>query len=249
VSGRTDLKPLIEALDRRAEIGDPLQLWLRDDDAVEPSAPLDRLLELTQRHQVPLVLAVIPAFTGHALQERLASAGAVEVVVHGWSHRNYAGVGEKSQELGQHRPTGAVLDELARGHALLAGLYDTRFVPMLVPPWNRIDQQVVANLPALGFESLSVFGPEKPAPLKMLNTHVDIIDWRGTRGGRSVDAVVADLVSSSRTHRGPLGLLTHHLVHDAAAWDLMELILEATARHAGCEWRSARDLMAQSAVN
>ncbi|EHS49425.1 polysaccharide deacetylase [Rhizobium sp. PDO1-076] len=247
MTGRTELKPLFEELDRRADLGDPLQLWLRDDDAVAPSEPLDRLLQLTNHHGVPTLLAVIPAFTGTELQQRLALEKGVEVAVHGWAHLNHAGAGEKSRELGMHRPLATVLDELARGRERLESLYETRFVPMLVPPWNRIDSDIIGELGGLGFEALSVYGPERSAPLTMLNTHVDIMDWRGTRGGRPLGAVVGDLVAMSRTHKGPVGLLTHHLVHDAAAWDLLELLFAATEKHAGCRWRSARDLLADKA--
>lgn len=246
MTGRTELKPLFEELDRRADLGDPLQLWLRDDDAVAPSEPLDRLLQLTNHHGVPTLLAVIPAFTGVELQQRLALEKGVEVAVHGWAHANHAGAGEKSRELGLHRSLATVLAELARGRERLASLYAARFVSMLVPPWNRIDGEIIDNLEGLGFEALSVFGPEKPAPLTMLNTHVDIMDWRGTRGGRPVGAVVADLVAMSQSHKGPVGLLTHHLVHDVAAWDLLGQLFAVTGEHAGCRWRSAGYLLADT---
>ena len=69
---------------------------------------------------------------------------------------------------------------------------------MLVPPWNRIAPQVVAGLPALGFKALSVFGPEAAADLPLFNTHVDVIDWRGTRAGRP-DAVLMDEIAQAMT--------------------------------------------------
>lgn len=246
-------KPLLDEIVRRAEAGNPLRLWLRDDDAVEPTPALDRLLALTGRHNVPVLLAVIPAFTQEALAARLREAPHAAVAVHGWAHRSHAGPGEKNQELGAHRPAETVLGELADGVRHLSALHAGRFVPMLVPPWNRIAPAVIAGLPALGFRTLSVFGPEEetrerfrkacgepfPAGLTLLNTHVDIIDWRGTRGGRPAAAVIADLVALSRVHAGPIGLLTHHLVHDEAAWDLMDLIFEATAGRADCHWQVA----------
>ncbi|HSX75868.1 MAG TPA: polysaccharide deacetylase family protein [Shinella sp.] len=231
-------RPLVEEIARRAATGRPLRLWLRDDDAVEPTAALDTLLALTERHAVPVLLAVIPAFTGAALAARLADAPLACVAVHGWAHENHAGAGEKNQELGAHRPVDTVLAELGRGFEHLSALHAGRFVPMLVPPWNRIAPAVVDGLPALGFKALSVFGPEKPAPLAVVNTHVDIIDWRGTRGARPAEAVIADLVRVSKAQDSPIGLLTHHLVHDAAAWALMELIFEATAGQPGCAWEN-----------
>ena len=42
----------------------------------------------------------------------------------------------------------------------------------------------------------------------------------------------------SKAQDSPIGLLTHHLVHDAAAWALMELIFEATAGKPGCAWEN-----------
>ena len=49
------------ALDHAHDRGERLRFWLRDDDATEPSAPLERLLDLCAGHGVPPVLAVIPA--------------------------------------------------------------------------------------------------------------------------------------------------------------------------------------------
>lgn len=236
---------LRDEIARRADIGKPLRLWLRDDDAIEPTAALDHLLALTTKHTVPVLLAVIPALTGEALARRLAGEGHASVAVHGWSHQNHAASGEKNQELGIHRPSEQVFAELGAGLKILSTLHAGRFVPMLVPPWNRIAPAVVAGLPDLGFAALSVFGPEKPAPLNVLNTHVDIIDWRGTRGGRPVAAVIADLIGVSQSHAGPIGVLTHHLVHDSKAWDLMAMLFEATAEQAGCAWHSAGDLLAK----
>ena len=36
--------PLLDEIDRRQNTGRPLRLWLRDDDAVEPTPALERLL-------------------------------------------------------------------------------------------------------------------------------------------------------------------------------------------------------------
>lgn len=104
--------------------------------------------------------------------------------MHGWNHQSHAGPGEKKQELGGHRPAAIVLEELRHGLAKLRGLYGEQLLPMLVPPWNRIDKALLPALPGLGFTALSVFGREKRgAVLALLNTHVDVMDWRGTRVG------------------------------------------------------------------
>ena len=41
----------------------------------------------------------------------------------------------------------------------------------------------------------------------------------------------------------PLGVLTHHLVHDEIAWLFLEGLFEATAGNPACRWASIRDLI------
>lgn len=231
------MDPLLRALDSR---GEPALFWLRDDDAVKPTAALDRLLSLGSG-SVPMTVAAIPAATDEELAARLAREAQVTVAVHGWSHQNHATEGKK-QELGGHRPTEVVLGELAKGFTRLKTLHGPQFLPMLVPPWNRIDASVVAGLPALGFEALSVFGTEKPAPIRMVNTHVDLIDWHGTRGGRPDTELVSEITRRLEQDR-VVGILTHHLVHDATAWRFLDRLFSATADHPGCRWVSARALI------
>lgn len=236
------LQVLRRALDARG--GDPVRFWLRDDDAVAATPALERLLALAGAWQVPLTLAVIPAFAGADLAERLQRESGVSVAVHGWAHRNHASAGEKSQELGPHRPPGAVLGELAAGFARLRRDFPGPFVPLLVPPWNRISPGLLPALPGLGFRALSVFGPERAGPLLQINSHVDLMDWRGTRGGRPLSALVPEILTALQAGLPAIGLLSHHLVHDEAAWGALEALLAATAGHPGCAWAPVTALMA-----
>ncbi|KQW33601.1 MULTISPECIES: polysaccharide deacetylase family protein [unclassified Ensifer] len=245
---------LVDELDRAHVRGRKVDFWLRDDDATEPSAPLDRLLSLAASHAVPVTLAVPPAPATEALARRLAGLADVCVTVHGWAHRNHAPPGEKKQELGAHRPHVMILDELRCGVERLQTLFPEHFIPMLVPPWNRIDPALLQRLPEAGFAALSVFGPEKPSPFPLVNTHVDVMDWRGTRGCRDHGIIIADIVSRTRQVSGDIegkehqsgrtvGLLTHHLVHDEAVWDFLEKLFTVTAGHPGCQWRQAKDII------
>ncbi|WP_457580582.1 polysaccharide deacetylase family protein [Ensifer canadensis] len=245
---------LVDELDRVHARERKVNFWLRDDDAIEPSMLLDRLLSLAASHTVPLTLAVPPAPATEALARRLAGLADVCVTVHGWAHRNHAPPGGKKQELGAHRPHAVILDELRCGVERLQTLFPEHFIPMLVPPWNRIDPALLQRLPEAGFVALSVFGPEKPSAFPLVNTHVDVMDWRGTRGCRDHRLIIADVVDRVRQVSGDIGaredqsgrtvgLLTHHLVHDEAVWDFLERLFTVTAAHPGCRWRQTRDLI------
>lgn len=142
---------LADRLDRLQEAGESVDFWLRDDDAVEPTAALHRLLDLTDRFSVPVTLAVIPAGTDERLSRCLAGRPLVDVAVHGWSHQNHAPPTEKRQELGGHRSRDMIASDLRTGWARLRALYPAAMVPLLVPPWNRIDPALVPGLHEIGW--------------------------------------------------------------------------------------------------
>ena len=120
---------LVAEFDRWQEAGEVATLWWRDDDAVAPTARLDRLLSIASG--VPLALAVIPAAAQPELARVARPASAdqrrtrhVAVLQHGWRHLNHSGAGKKS-EFPAERASAEVACELAAGRARL-----TRFV------WN-----------------------------------------------------------------------------------------------------------------
>jgi hypothetical protein len=237
------MKELIGELDRCADAGQHVAFWLRDDDAVTVTSALDRLVELAGQWGVPVVLAVIPMLAEPELAVRLGKLSLTRVASHGFAHRNHAPAGEKKQELGGHRPAATVLDELAIGLERLEALFPGQVVPMLVPPWNRIAAELLPGLPGLGLRYLSTFGqdsPHKPVPkLVQVDCQLDIIDWR-TRRSHPHEVLAGRLAALMRQRAGapaPLGILSHHLVHDEAAWRFLADLFRLTAGHEAVSWR------------
>ena len=238
--------PVRFELDRWQASGRKVRLWLRDDDAVAVTAALERLLSLSSRFHVPLTLAVIPKHAEPGLALRLHEASLTIPVIHGWSHENHAGMGEKKQELGPHRPTEIVLAELSQALRRMTALFGGSLFPMLVPPWNRIDPALLPALAGVGFKALSLIGPAAmTAPIPIINTHVDLIDWRHTRRCRPVEDLVTSLARElirAFVDDQPIGVLSHHLVHDEAAWEFLETLMQLTSRHVACGWVSPATL-------
>lgn len=202
-----------------------LPVWWRDDDAIEPTQALDRLLDMGASLGLPVHVAVIP----EPAQPPLANYSdhpAFIPLVHGWTHTNTAPKGQKKAEFGHPR-----LDALDQTrHALrdMRALFGDALVEMFVPPWNRIDSTVVDGLAAQGYSALSTYTP-RPARvisgLVQINCHVDPIHWKAGGGLVRADEVIAGLVNTLRARRAgdtdraePLGFLTHHLVHDPDIW-------------------------------
>lgn len=224
-------------------------LWWRDDDATAPSAALDRLLALQQKHAAPLMVAVIPARAEPGLAERLTGLPGLSVVQHGWAHANHAPVGASKAELGPHRPVALVLGELARGQIVLDRLFGD-WLRFLVPPHNRIAPALAAHLPEAGYVGLSTYNPRRGAiaALTQINTHVDIMNWV-TRAFGGEDAGLTLAVNHLRARRTgsvdanePTGLLTHHLAHDEGAWSFAERFLAAVTGHPAARLVDIREL-------
>ena len=236
---------------RWQEAGRTADLWWRDDDAVDAGPALDRLIALHRQTGVPLSIAVVPAHATQALADRLADERGVDLLQHGYAHVNHGPPGEKKVELGPHRPAMLVLGELGTGWLALERLFGGRALAVLVPPWNRIAPGLVPTLPEIGFRGLSTFGSRRRRPLRGLleiNTHVDLIDWKGRRGfvgeGTALGALVAALAQARTASQEPVGLLSHHLAMDGEAWDFLKSLLERAPTMPGLRIRPARQLFA-----
>jgi hypothetical protein len=238
-------RPVFEALDMWHAANLKAPLWLRDDDSVKPTASLDRLIELTALHEIPLALAVVPANAGQALAQDLRTATHVTAIVHGWAHRNHAPEGEKKQEFGTHRAIGTMRQELSLAMARTRELFPDRMAAMFVPPWNRIASELIPTLRELGYTALSTFGVSiKNRPIQEINVHVDIIDFRGTRRCREHNVLAKELAAalshSFHNDRYAVGILSHHLAHDEAAFEFLANFF-SIARHES--WLSASQLI------
>jgi hypothetical protein len=166
----------------------------------------------------------------------------VEVLVHGLSHANHAPPARKKAEFGADRALSALEAdaELALGTAV--GAFGSRLLPVFVPPWNRIAAAFVSALPGLGYRGLSTLGnrarSEPVAALAQVNIHFDPIDWHGGRGLLDPERLIAQLATAiaDRADRRtdadePIGLLTHHLVHDEVTWGFCAELLERLSLH------------------
>ncbi|MCC7046037.1 MAG: polysaccharide deacetylase family protein [Alphaproteobacteria bacterium] len=249
--GRDPWLDLDAELDAWSQAGRQATFWWRDDDAVAPTPALVRLLELAHAQDVRPALAVIPIGAQPALFALLSSHPAVVILQHGYAHTNHAPAGAKKSELGGARPAATVLRELAEGRVVLASLSAGRAQAVLVPPWNRIDALVAAELGSIGIAGLSTVKPRAARRdargVVHANTHVDPVDWRARRAGgdgsvgseAALGAAIAHLQARrlGQVDAGePTGLLTHHLVMDDATWAFAAAFMRATRRHKAARW-------------
>ncbi len=240
-------------LDAWAAAGRPATLWWRDDDAGDTGPALGRLLDLRARHGVPVALAVIPARATAALGGRLATEPlTVTVLQHGWSHADTDPDAARQTELSDAWPAAAADHWLRTGWDRLRGLFGARALPVMVPPWNRIDPGIAARLPALGCTAVSGLGArrsDEPGPPR-LNVHADLMDWsvHRFRGEAPVLAVLAAHLADRRAGRAdpaePTGLMTHHLNHDEDCWAFLDRLFALTRSHPAATWLDTQAALA-----
>jgi hypothetical protein len=231
----TDWTPLRKELAIWRAEGLTLPLWWRDDDAVTATAALDRLVALSGDMGLPVHIAVIPKHADASLVSAVEDhPNRLISLVHGWAHENHAPEGQKKAEFGVRDARS--LEDAKNGVTRLSTLFGPKLVQCFVPPWNRMDVALAPDLSAMGYHTVSTYGPRAAdfasQGLKQINTHIDPINWRGDRsavpGDQLVDGLVKTLVDRrmGRTDgTEPLGVLTHHLVHDAPIWDITKALL------------------------
>jgi hypothetical protein len=168
------------------------RLWWRDDDATDATPALDRLTQLTGDAGVAVLLAVIPA---RASRPAGQSCGAVPPFrsVCAWlgPHQPRTGGSAKRAELGSARALDEVVADVALGHERLQVLFGEHLMPVLVPPWNRMRDDLVPRLAEAGLEGFSTFTHKLLAADMQANTHVDLMDWRAS-AGKPADTVLAN---------------------------------------------------------
>lgn len=250
VSSHTDPWARLDAeLNAWASNGQTASFWWRDDDAIAAGEKLDRLFELTA--ESGLLLACIPSRADKSLATSIAAFPHVSVAQHGYSHTNHAprGQGCGAWELGLHRGIDTVMSELGLGRKLLKDLVGAAFLPVIVPPWNRIDWQLLDPIAQAGFEGISAFGiagtEEQQSNLVIANGHCDPIRWKTGAKFAGELKTITQLVGHLEARRSGqanehehTGFVTHHLDLDDAAWQFCDHLAAVISSHSGAQWIS-----------
>ncbi len=240
-------KPLQEELKIWQSEGLQLPFWWRDDDAIEPTSALDQLLQLSGSTGLPVHLAIIPAGATQHLADRLENAPQAVPIAHGYAHQNHAPASEKKCEFGKNRNEQSVREDIERGRSKLASVFGDNLMPMFVPPWNRFAAAHLPMLASAGYRAVSTFTPRNStyaiAGVEQINTHLDPINWHGTRSCHAAEKLIAETVellqkrrSGAQDNSEPLGYLTHHLVHDPAIWDFTKAFIETMLAGPVIQW-------------
>ncbi|MEM5529201.1 hypothetical protein WN093_10275 [Gammaproteobacteria bacterium AS21] len=230
----------------------PIKFWWRDDDAIADSDALQTMLTMAHDYAIAVHLAVIP----NKLQDSLnviknAQHKALSFVLqHGVEHKSFALADQRKIELGGSQNSEQLVNKLALGRQRLQQVFDEQYLDILVPPWNRISDDIVTALPEIGYRQLSVLGGAKLVETDFhLNVHIDIINWK-QRVFAGEDVILNNIIDHLRNKRlgidksqKPCGLMTHHLDHDQQCWQFLTKFFSTCQQHRNIQWLSGNELL------
>jgi hypothetical protein len=237
------LAPLEAAL---ASVGKPVTWFFRDDDAGWDDDGLLRLLDDFAAASAPVDVAVIPAALEPRLARQLSLRAALQPLAlhqHGYSHVNHESAGRKC-EFGPARAYEQQRADVARGRLRLQSLLDVEPVPIFTPPWNRCTSATGQALLEHGFAVLS---RESRAPALDLDGLTELpvaLDWARPRTPAELGMELARLAAAG----GPVGVMLHHAVMDAASRQAVGQLLALLGHDEGARVTAMSELATAGAA-
>ncbi len=240
-------QPLPEELYLRLEqalTGKQVQVFFRADDIGPLDAEFIRMMELFQKYQMPLCLAVVPAWMSGERWRAMARFSPDDPLwcwhQHGYSHDNHERQGKKN-EFGDSRTAEEVRHDLELGRKNLMEIMGDTFCPVFTPPWNRCSQATLQLLSELGFKAVSrSSGVQLQADLPDLYVNVDLHTGKETTLETAKDRLMADW--QQRVESGRLGIMLHHQRMNERSFFFLEKLFQILQSQEGVVFCTFRKL-------
>ncbi|MFN0090299.1 MAG: hypothetical protein ACKVWR_08545 [Acidimicrobiales bacterium] len=237
------------ALDMRST---PIATFVRDDDAGWADHRLLVMLDVFERYNVPIDVAVIPDALGAPLADQLIerhARGLLHLHQHGRAHANHEPASGRKCEFGEARTVPAIHADVAAGWQRLTNLLGDAAEPVFTPPWNRSVHELGGALAAVGHVVLSrdrsAGSIGHPAVTEVPIT----VDWFGsTKGKRWTLRELGRRVAMELSGGEPVGIMLHHGVTEHAELVEIQALVALLASHPAAAPTSILALAARRAV-
>ncbi len=218
------------------------RVFIRNDDVWTLDGPFRYFFDAAFERGLPVVQAVIPGAMEPALVKFLRDAKQkspqlLDIVQHGWLHKNHAPPGQGKYEFGASRAWTDQQADIREGKSRMHRAFGEDFTPGFVPPYHGFDQNTVSILEEEGFKYFSA-GAHKPKiqadfldlPAQVSFSRYDL----GTTSTYKAEDVFKALIQSIKL-KILTGVLTHHAdfksVQDRRALThFLDLLKALTAR-------------------
>jgi len=232
--------------------GSPLPpIFFRADDIGAGGRAFNALCEVFRSHQVPLGMAVVPAWLSDVRARQLFEAAPREEPLwawhqHGWRHVNWERAGKKS-EFGDQRPIEKQWRDIHQGQLKMREIFGEQLVNVFTPPWNRLSAATLRIIQDLGFDGVSIGkflprGLRSSYTFKNLRVNLDL----HTRKGKDPEKDFHDVLEELATLLGkkePLGVMLHHQKMNYFAFEFLDELLSQLRNLPGIQFSSFREIL------
>lgn len=191
------------------------KVFFRADDIGVPSSLFSAMINAFAHSNVPLGLAVVPAWLTPLRWETICNNIQTASPLwcwhqHGWRHTNHEKQGRK-YEFGPSRSAPAKHNDILAGRKKLEALMGSDFTPIFTPPWNRVDNDTLCSLQQLQYLAVSRTqgaAPPSPNSLTDIYINVDLHTRREPSPQKAWTGFLLELEYALAT--GHCGIMLHH---------------------------------------
>ncbi len=230
-------------------------LFFRADDIGAWGKGFHAVLRLFKHYNVPLALAVVPAWVNSKRIEKICEKIDVSDKLwnwhqHGWRHINWNKNGKKA-EFCSARSRDQQWADIWKGQAKLSELFGSSLLPVFTPPWNRLNLATLEVLQQLGFQAVSMDSPFPRGAKKTirLNNFRVVLDLH-TRKVKHEDYAFDELLRDFEgllTQKGIVGIMIHHHRMNINSFKFMDRLLSFIRKYSSNPILSFREMLKNDA--
>lgn len=218
-------------------------LFIRNDDVWKLERSFREFFDMMLAYKIPIVYGVIPARLEKSATVFLRKAkektpDLLDIVQHGYLHRNYAPPGEDKYEFGAGRTYAQQRKNIEQGMKIMRRSFGDLVTPGFIPPYHAEDENTIKALESL---KVPLYSARLKVPKKK-KTFIDLpaqvwankVDIKGDPKPLDFRRVSADLFDVLSTQKMSGMVFRHHMMCGASdkkvLMALMQLIMKERAK-------------------
>ena len=211
--------------------GQPISFWWREDDVACDSKNLVIILDLLLKYKIPVLCGVIPNLLTNDVIQILKSHPNSIVCQHGLNHQNNYTIDYKCEF-----DSADSLGALIAGRTMLKDMFQNKFLPVYIPPWNNISKSFKGILLDNGYVAVSGYN-YSAMNKRPYNVDVDLIDWNKSESFSDDSFVMKLLLQCFSRKDFNVGIVNHHRTIGIEGIKFIEKLLSETHKYSNISWK------------
>jgi len=194
-------------------------LFIRDDDVYKYDEKFLNVFNLFKKHKIPVIYGVVPKLIEKKLanflnKEKKRNPHLLDIVQHGWSHKNYSKDTKNKYEFGPSRSYFQQKQDIKRGYLKMRRLFGKNFTPAFIPPYHGYNSTTLEIINEL---KIPIFSADEISKVKNkcfidLPARLSLNKYSKTGKPLFIDAIsmIKLFIVYLKRYKNLLGLIFHH---------------------------------------